>query len=314
MVLGAMAGHVCGASTKDSGHPTGLQVPYSAGRKLPSIEIPEYACDAHHHIYDPVRFPYVPEDVRNQPPATVDAYRLVQKKLGTRRNVIVQPSAYGTNNRCTLDALQQMGGDARGVVVIDESISEAQLESMHKLGVRGIRFNIATGASNDRSSIQRLAERVHAFGWHVQFWMSAKETVAMEAFLQQLPNRLVFDHRGHLPQPDGIGHPAYAVICGLVDQGKAWVKLSGLYIDTNQGEPNYSDTVSVGNSFVAHAPERVVWGTDWPHPSVFSERRPWPDDANMLDLLAVQAPDPAIRHKILVENPEELYGFGKASA
>ena len=313
IVLGAVAGQVFGASKDNAGTqvPNGIQVPYSAGRKLPVIEVPRFACDAHHHIYDPVRFPYVPEDVRNQPPATVDAYRLLQKKLGLQRNVIVQPSAYGTDNRCTLDALQQMGDNARAVVVINEAITDKELESMHQMGVRGIRFNIATGASNDRGRIQKLAERVHAFGWHVQFWMSAKDTVTMADFLQQLPNQIVFDHRGHITQPEGVAHSAFAVICNLLDKGKAWVKLSGLYIDTNQGEPGYAGTVAVGKAFVAFAPERMVWGTDWPHPSVFSERKPWPDDANMLDLLAVQAPDAAVRHKILVDNPEKLYGFGK---
>ena len=102
------------------------------------------------------------------------------------------------------------------------------------------------------------------------------------------------------------------MVCNLIDKGKAWVKLSGLYIDTTHGEPGYADTVAVGKAFVAHAPERMVWGTDWPHPSVFSERKPWPDDANMLDLLAVQAPDATVFQQILVTNPEQLYGFGKA--
>ena len=324
MVLGAIAGQVgtalarenpaTNSSANSSKNPagTGRQVPYSAGRKFPAITMPANACDAHHHIYDPVRFAYVPEDVRNQPPATVDAYRLLQQRLGTQRNVIVQPSAYGTDNRCTLDALKQMGESARAVVVIAPSISDDELASMHQLGVRGIRFNIATGASDDRSAIQRLAERVHAFGWHVQFWMSARDTVAMSTLLQQLPNQIVFDHRAHLPQPEGIAHPAFGVVCNLIDKGKAWVKLSGLYIDTTHGEPGYADTVAVGKAFVAHAPERMVWGTDWPHPSVFSERKPWPDDANMLDLLAVQAPDATVFQQILVTNPEQLYGFGKA--
>lgn len=304
-----------GSTVSPADHVTaGLQVPYSAGRGLPAVEIPTNACDAHHHIYDPVRYPYVPEDVRNQPPATVDAYRLLQKRLGTRRSVIVQPSAYGTDNRCTLDALRQMGDAARAVVVIDAAVGDEQLASMHAAGVRGIRFNIATGATDDCRMIRHLAERVHAFGWHIQFWMSAQKTVSMASFLRQLPNQIVFDHRGHLPSSQGIRHPAFAVIRDLVEGGKAWVKLSGLYIDTAGSETDFPDTVAVGKELVSYAPERMLWGSDWPHPSVFSERKPWPDDAVMLDLLALQAPDPATRHKILVDNPETLYGFGEPSA
>ena len=287
----------------------GLQVPYSAGRQRPTIPVPENACDCHHHIYEPVRFPYVPEDVRNQPPAGVDAYRLLQKRLGTTRNVIVQPSAYGFDNACTLEALEKMGDSARAIVVIPESITADELDAMHALGVRGIRFNTASGGPKDYAAMQRLACRVHDWGWHVQFWVSAQDIVEVESFFSTLPNPLVFDHRAHLPQAEGIAHPAFRVICNLIEQGKTWVKLSGLYHDTKFGEPGYADTVSVGKAFAEFAPERMVWGTDWPHPSIFSERRPWSDDANMLDLLAEQVPDESIRHRILVTNPEILYGF-----
>lgn len=287
----------------------GIQVPYSAGRQKPTIKVPNNACDCHHHIYDPVRFPYVPTDVRNQPPATVDAYRLLQKRLGLVRNVIVTPSAYGTDNRCTLDALQQMGANARGVAVVDNNITNAELQKMHNLGVRGIRFNISTGGSNDRDMILSLSQRINELGWHVQFWMSANDTVRMEDFLLSLPSPIVFDHRGHLPQPEGTNHPAFRIICNLIDKGKTWVKLSGLYLDTKAGEPAYADTVQVGQAYVKYAPERMVWGTDWPHPTVFSERKPWPDDANMLDLLAEQAPDELVRNRILVDNPAALYSF-----
>lgn len=305
------------ASERPAGEPaqppqsTGLQVPYSAGRQFPKIKVPLNACDCHHHIYDPVRFPYVPTDIRNQPPATVDAYRMLQKRLGTTRSVIIQPSAYGFDNRCTLDALQQMGNSARAVVVINNKVTDEELALMNKMGVRGIRLNIATGASADRDAIMALAKRIHQFGWHVQFFMKADDTVKMESFLHQLPTPIVFDHMGHLPQPQGIVHPAYKVICNLIEKGNTWVKLSGLYADTKLGGPQYADTLKVGTALAQFAPERMVWGTDWPHPSIFSAKKDWPDDANMLDLLAVQAQDEIIRNKILVENPAILYGFAK---
>lgn len=287
----------------------GMQVPYSTGRQQPAIAIPVNACDCHHHIYHPVRFPYMPDDIRNQPPATVDVYRLLQKRLGLSRNVIVTPSAYGTDNSCTLDALQQMGPNARAVVVVAADISDAELESMHKLGVRGIRFNMAVGAADDRKGILQLSERINHFGWHMQFWMAAEAAVEMERFLLRLSSAIVFDHRGHIPQPAGVKHPVYKTICRLLDQGKTWVKLSALYHDSAVGEPTYTDTVKIGEAFVRYAPERMVWGTDWPHPSEFSARRPMPDDARILDLLAEQAPDEAVRKRIFVDNPAILYGF-----
>ncbi|SDF61142.1 amidohydrolase family protein [Sporomusa acidovorans] len=286
-----------------------IQVPYSTGRNRPTITVLENACDCHHHIYDPVRFPYVPEDTRNQPPATVDVYRMLQKRLGTTRNVIIQPSAYGTDNSCLLDALKQMGHNSRGVAVIDKNISDSELQKMHKSGVRGIRFNISTGATNDGELILSLAERVNQLGWHVSFWMSADDTVKMADLLQKLPTPIVFDHRGHIPQPAGISHPAFKVICNLIDKGKTWIKLSGLYQDSKVGEPTYSDTVKVGQAYVQYAPERMVWGSDWPHPSEFSARKPMPNDASIMDLLAEQVPDERIRKMILVDNPEALFGF-----
>lgn len=291
------------------GGPEAIQVPYSSGRDVPSIDVPANACDCHHHIYDPVNFPYVPEDVRNQPPATVDAYHMLKRRLGLTRSVIVQPSAYGVDNSCTLNALKMMGHDARAVVVIDASVTELELQEMDGLGVRGIRFNLAAGAFKDLENILSLSTRVHEYGWHVQFWIDAQDTIAMANVFKQIPNQLVFDHYGHMPQPDGINHPAFKLISSLLDKGKAWVKISGMYADSIVGDPTYADVVEVGKEFVRVAPERIVFGTDWPHPSIFSGRKIWPNDAQMLSLLAIQAPDIGLRKRILVENPQELYDF-----
>lgn len=293
--------------------PAANQVPYSTGRNRPLIHVPANACDCHHHIYDPVRFPYTPDDTRNQPPATVDVYKMLQKRLGTSRDVMIQPSAYGMDHSCLLDALKQMGPSARGVAVVDRTITDAELARMHKAGVRGIRFNIATGATNDDAMILELSQRITTLGWHAAFWMTADDTVRMAALLNKLPSTIVFDHRGHIPQPEGISHPAFKVICNLLDKGRTWVKLSGLYQDSKAGEPAYVDTVKVGRAYVKHAPERMVWGSDWPHPSEFSSRKPMPNDAGMLDLLAEQAPDETIRTRILVTNPAILFGFPQSA-
>lgn len=287
---------------------TGLQVPYSTGRNIPTIRIPENACDCQHHIYDPVRFAYMPEDTRNQPPATVDVYRMLQRKLGLTRNVIVQPSVYGTDNRCTLDALKQMGKNARAIVVIDDMLSEKELSDMNDLGVRGVRFNISRGDKLDEAYILKIANQIKQFGWHVQFWMPADDTVKIADTLLKLPTPIVFDHRGHLPQAQGIHHPAFKVITKLIDKGNTWVKLSALYHDSNL-ENEYADTIAVGKTYVEYAEDRMLWGTDWPHPSEVSARKPLPDDAHLLDLLAKQVPDERVREKILVDNPKYLYRF-----
>lgn len=286
-----------------------LQVTYSNSRDLPIIQVPQNACDCHHHIYNPTRYPYVLSDVRNQPPARVEEYKILQEKYQLRRSVIVQPSAYGTDNSCTLDALKQMGEQSKAIVVVDNTIEEETLSRWNELGVRGVRFNIATGGTRNLAVIKEVADKIYNFGWHIQFWMTADTTVELSDFLKSLKNEIVFDHRGHLPKGIGVTHPAFNVIKELVEEGKAWVKLSGLYIDHDDIYPDYKDTVSVGKAYVSINPDRMLWGTDWPHPSVFNSTRAYPNDAHMLDLLLEQAGSEENLHKILVDNPEILYKF-----
>ncbi|MHC1761791.1 MAG: amidohydrolase family protein [Negativicutes bacterium] len=289
-----------------------IEVPYSTGTHSPQIEIPANACDCHHHIYDPLVYPYVPADTRNQPAATVGDYLLLQKRLGTTRNVIVQPSAYGLNNRCTLDAMVRMGPNTRAVVVVDTKISDEALKQLHDLGVRGIRINLASEITfNKISQIEPLSRRVSELGWHVQFWMKADDIAALEDLLLRLPSSLVFDHLGHIPQPAGVEHPAFRVIGNLLDKGNAWVKLSGAYMDTKIGPPSYADVTKLAQAFIKVAPERMVWGSDWPHPGMWAHKKPFPNDALLLDLLGDWAQDEAIHHRILVENPALLYDFPK---
>ncbi|MFB5269715.1 amidohydrolase family protein [Paenibacillus enshidis] len=284
-------------------------VPHSTGTNIPSITILDHACDCHHHIYDPLRFPYSPEDKRGQPSSTVQDYRKLQTRLGMTRNVIITPSAYGTDNRCTLDALLQMGSNSRAVVVVDQGITKAELSCMHDIGVRGIRFNISTGAPKDFALIQSLAERIADFGWHIQFWMNADDTVEMSKLLNKLACPIVFDHLGGIPLSVGARHPAFKIMNSLMEQGKAWVKLSGVYHLSLEGPPYYTDTLPLATAFIETAPERVIWGSDWPHPSMYSAGKPMPNDANLLDLLAEQASNQEMFYKILVDNPARLYDF-----
>lgn len=284
-----------------------IQVPYSAGREIPKLEIPKLTCDTHCHIFDPVRFPYKPDDTRNQPPATVDVYRLLQRRLGMTRCVVVTPSAYGTDNRCTLDAVKQMGECARAVVVLKKDVTRQEIKDLHEQGARGARFNVVSWAEESIDKIRRTAEKTAEFGWHIVFWMPADLVVRYEKALRELPCQIVFDHRGHLPADQGIRHEAFAIIAEMMKKKHAFVKLSALYHDSRRED--YADTIMVGRAYAEVKPEQLLWATDWPHHSEFVARKVMPDDARLLDSLAEQVPDEKNRYKILVENPARLYGF-----
>ena len=286
-------------------------VPHSAGTGRPKLAAPARACDCHMHVFDP-RFPSSPHWTRTPPEAPLHAYRALQRRLGTDRAVIVNPSTYGTDNRCTLDALAKIGATARGVAVVDTSVTDGELKRMAVLGVCGIRVNFVSPQSwgvTKAGMLETLSTRVAALGWHVQVFMLGDQIVALADVLQRLPTPIVIDHLGRLPQPTGAEHPAFDVIRRLLDQGRAWLKLSGAYMDTKVGAPGYADVSAVARAFVAAAPERMVWGSDWPHTTAEST----PDDAALFDLLADWAPDGAARHRILVRNPELLYGFPQSS-
>ena len=285
---------------------TGLAVPNSAGDQPPRLAAPANTCDCHMHIYDAARFPPLRPAARMQAQASVAEYRLLQRRLGTRRTVIVTPAVYETDNRVTLDAIAQLG-DARGVAVVKPDVGDAELKRLADGGIRGTRFTQFDPATavTTLDMIEPLAKRVNDLGWHVQIHMRADQIAAAESLWERLPATIVFDHMGRLPQPAGIDHPAFAIIRRLIDRGRAWVKLSGAYLDTKVGPSTYADATAVARAFVAAAPERMVWGSDWPHPT----EKDKPDDAVLLDRLAAWVPDAETRHRVLVSNPQTLYGF-----
>jgi predicted TIM-barrel fold metal-dependent hydrolase len=235
--------------------------------------------------------------------ATVADYRLLQKRIGTTRNVVVQPSTYGTDNRCMLDALRRFGlATTRGIAVVNTDVSEAALKELHAAGVCGIRFNPVQASATTLEMVEPLAKRVAALGWHIQINASAEQILARMAIWNRLPVPVVFDHLGHVSAP---GDPVFGAISDLMQSGKCWVKLSGAYIETKAGAPTYADAAAVAKAYIKEAPERLVWGTDWPHPTTNDK----PDDALLFDLLAEWSPDERMRTRILVENPAKLYGF-----
>ncbi len=288
----------------------GGAAPNSAGDQPPRLAAPANSCDCHIHIYDAARFAPLRPAARMQAQASVAQYRLLQRRLGTRRGVVVTPAVYATDNGVTLDAIAQLG-EARGVAVVHPAVTDVELKQLAEGGIRGIRFTQFDPATavTTFDMIEPLSRRAAELGWHVQIHMRADQIEAAESLWERLPAAIVFDHMGRLPQPAGAGHPAFAIIRRLIDKGRTWVKLSGAYLDTTTGPPAYADATKVAQAFVAAAPERIVWGSDWPHPTETEK----PDDAVLFDLLADWVPDAATRRRVLVSNPETLYGFAPAS-
>ena len=225
----------------------------------------------------------------------------------------VSRAAYGTDNRVTLDAIAQLG-NARGVAVVHPDVTDAELKACTAGGIRGIRFTVVDPASATTTfdMIEPLAKRMADFGWHVQIHMRGDQIVAnADSLCGRLPRPIVFDHMGRLPLPAGIDHdPAFKVMRALIDKGRTWVKLSGAYLEHQDRPADLRRRHRVAQAFVQAAPERMVWGSDWPHPNASHDK---PDDALLFDLLSEWAPDAATRHRILVDNPQTLYGFEKAN-
>ena len=285
-------------------------VKWSTGTEAPKLKAPANATDCHHHIYN-AKYPVDPKATLRPADALVDDYRALQKRIGTTRNVLVQPSTYGTDNRGHLDALAQFGPTARMVAVVNDQVSTEELKRMHALGVRGIRFNLAQAGATTPEMMEPLSKRINDLGWHIQINAPAAKIMEIMPILEaKVASPIVFDHLAHIPQPEGVNHPLFAKVRGLMDKGRTWMKLSGAYADTKIGAPTYSDSSAVARAYAKAYPERCVWGSDWPHPSEHSKQQ-LPDDAVLFDLLSDWVPDEKVRHRVLVENPAVLYDFPK---
>ncbi|HYC37866.1 MAG TPA: amidohydrolase family protein [Usitatibacter sp.] len=283
-------------------------VPNSAGTSSPKAVAPGGACDSHIHIYDP-RFEMPLPQRRPVANATVADYRLLQRRIGTSRAIVVQPAAFGTDNRVTVDAVQALGMDrARGVGVLHPDVTDAELHCLHAGGIRGLRFTLhdPRTAVTSPEMIEPLGRRIHELGWHVQLHLLADQLVDLGAIVDRLPGTVVIDHMARLPQPLGLAHPAFARLRGWLDNGRTWVKLSGAYLDTRTGPPRYEDVGAVARELARIAPQRLVWGSDWPHPTEAGSK---PDDAALFDLVREWTGSGALFERVLVDNPAKLYGF-----
>jgi D-galactarolactone isomerase len=304
MMLASLGAVAAGCASHEDAQ--AQQVPWSAGTAVPRVPIPADACDCHHHIYD-AKYPAHASATLLPSDATVADYRKLKRRLGHRRNVVVQPSTYGTDNRLLIDSLKAFGPSSRGVVVVDTQISDHELEQMTAAGVRGVRFNLSFLVGITVEMLEPVAHRVAPLGWHIQVNGTADRLLAVREQLLRLPTPLVIDHMGQLPPPDGVKHPGFVLLRELLGTGRCWIKLSGAYLQTKLGPPNYADAGAVARALIDLAPDRMVWGTDWPHPTKKADEKP--DDALLADLLSDWAPTEAVRRKILVENAAKLYGY-----
>jgi D-galactarolactone isomerase len=273
----------------------------------PRLQAPPGSCDCHMHFYDTEDvYPLAPTAEFLPPPARVADYRALQARLGLQRVVVVQPSSYGADNRCTLDAVAELGPDvARAVVVVQPDATDDELQRLTDAGARGIRFHMLRAGVLPWDVLEPMAARVGAFGWHVQLQLDGRELPGRLAMLERLPCRLVVDHVGKFLEPVAPEHEAFRCLLRLLESGRVWVKLSAPYETSRVGPPGYDDVSRLARALVAAAPERMFWASNWPHPG----RKERPDEAVLLDLLLDWAPDDAVRRRILVDNPADLYGF-----
>ncbi|WP_209435928.1 amidohydrolase family protein [Paracidovorax oryzae] len=286
-------------------------VRFSAGTAAPCTPVPAGACDCHVHLYDS-RFPADPAARLRPPDAGVQDLRALQRRIGSTRAVLVTPSTYGTDNRCMLEGLAALGADARGVAVIGGHESDAELLRLHEAGVRGVRLNLSLGVSGTVDSLLPLARRIAPLGWHLQLLMAPDLLAQLAGVLRQLPVPLVFDHFGRIAPALAGRHPAHALLLELLQDGRAWMKLSGGYIVSERHAVDDPALDALAAGYLRAAPQRVVWGSDWPHATATAGVQPLPDDARQVDRLADwarQAGDGAALRRVLVDNPAALYGF-----
>jgi predicted TIM-barrel fold metal-dependent hydrolase len=287
-----------------------------------TFDVPAGACDCHVHVFgDPKKYPFFAGRTYSPDTASVDELRQLMSALRLERTVIVQPSVYGTDNTCTLDGMRALGDRARGVAVIDDKTTDAQLDAMGKAGIRGIRLNLATAGVTDptvaRQRFENAVTRVRNRGWHIQINTQPTIIQALSDMFLASPVTIVIDHFGGATGAGGVQQPGFSALVNLVKVGKAYVKISG-GADLVSTQGDLADVAPLARALVAANPQRILWGTNWPHPgsNPVPGRKPTDlaahvltDDGKVLNVLPVWVPDAPTRRLILVENPARLYGW-----
>lgn len=276
--------------------------------RAPRFKLPQGAWDTHGHIFGPEsKYAYSPRRGYTPPDAPLDAYETIHRTLGVARGVLTQPSVYGVDNTAMLDAMARSSGRLMGVASVDREVSEAELTRLHESGVRGLRINLADKGGNpfdSFSDVQAMGERIEDMGWHMEFLIHVHEFPDLRRTFSALPVYSVFGHMGYVPAGEGLG--PLQEFFELLREGRTWVKLTGAYRITSLERTPYTDVDPIARALIEAAPERVIWGTDWPHPAC---RIPMPNDGDLLDQLLDWAPDESVRERILVENPLKLLGI-----
>ncbi len=268
--------------------------------------LPPLSCDCHSHVIGPEKkFPFVENRSYTPPPASLEDYVALHKALGIERAVIVQPSVHGTDNRVTLDAIARYGKNARGVAVVEPTITNSEIENLHKGGIRGVRLNLLFKGGVGLETMELLSEKISPYGWHVQLLIDVQTLTELSPRIRALPTPVVIDHIGHMATEHGIMHPGFQELVRLTAEGVCWVKLSGNYRISSAGFP-FADAIPFAKALVAANPDQLVWGTDWPHPALYEYM---PNDGGLLNALEDYAPEASVRKKILVDNPAKLYDF-----
>lgn len=281
--------------------------PADPNPRTPRFSVPDNAVDCHAHIFGPVeRYPYAPSRSYTPPDASLSDYQRVLGILGVKRGVLVQPSVYGFDNTCLVDALAKAGPDFRGVAVVHPRCGDVELDRLHALGVRGLRFNVLFGGGAALNEAWELGRRIRRLGWHIQLLLDVSVFDGFSAMVGDSPVPVVIDHMGHIPADLGTESAGFQTLLALLRERRCWVKLSAPYRLTRMSHPPYSDIVPLAKALVGAAPDQCVWGTDWPHPQIAV---PMPNDGDLMDHLPDWIPDEETRRRVLVDNPARLYGF-----
>ena len=280
-------------------------IPFEAVTRRPTVEVPPGAWDCHAHVFGPFdRFPLRPERAYTPSLATGADWKRMHDAIGIARGVLVQASVYGTDNRATLAALAELGPAYRGVAVVSPDISDDELKAMHQGGIRGIRLSDTMIGAVSTAHMEKMAERLKPLGWHIQLLVDASTRSDLVERATRIVVPVIWDHLGGMPASKGVEDPGYRTFLDAFRRSSnLWVKVSGPYLDKAL-RPPYAASTPLAKALVAAAPDRCVWGTDWPHPA--SDHAI--DDAGLIELLAEWVPDAVMRKRILVDNPPRLYG------
>jgi len=275
----------------------------------PSFKMPDNACDAHCHVFGPAaEFPYAADRSYTPPDAGFEMLQALHKHLGIARAVIVHASCHGTDNTVTLDAIKRSRGAYRGVAVVDGSYTDSDLADLDRGGMRGIRFNFVKhlGGMQDIELFDNMIERIEPLGWHVVLHLGAEDIEEHAPRIKRMKVPFVIDHMARVKAAEGLEQPAFKILLDLMRHNPlAWVKICGAE-RVSVGKRPFKDAVPFAQALIAAAPDRILWGTDWPHPNISQDM---PNDGELVDLLPEFTSDPALQQKILVDNPARLYGF-----